>query len=174
VGKSTLAAEISRRLGLRRLELDSVFHQANWTQLTEDEFRARVSAFMEANPTWVIDGNYAPVRDLVWAQATDVIWLHPARWRMMRQIIGRTLRRTLTREELWNGNKEPWANLYSRDPERSVVMWAWTRYAYYQTIFTERQADPQWAHARHHKFQSHSDAALWLQAAAKDKAARRT
>jgi adenylate kinase family enzyme len=162
VGKSTLARAASERLGLPHLELDSVFHQAGWTQLSESAFRQRVSDYLDTHATWVIDGNYAPVRDLIWSQATDVVWLHPPRWRMMRQIIGRSIRRTVTREELWNGNREPWGNLTSLRPERSVIAWAFTRHPLYEVEFSQWQADPQWAHARHHKFVTHMQAQQWL------------
>ena len=42
----------------------------------------------------------------------------------MQQVIGRTIRRRLGREELWNGNVEPplWTILAQRD---HVVRWAW-------------------------------------------------
>jgi adenylate kinase family enzyme len=166
VGKSTLARQIAEALELPCLELGSVFHQSGWTQLSEDELQTRVRAFMDAHSAWVIDGNYAPVRDLVWAGATDVVWLHLPRQRVMRQIVARTIRRSLTREELWNGNKEPWSNLYSLDPERSVIAWAWSRYAHNQHTNTQRQADPRWAHARHHKFVSHQAAQQWLKSQA--------
>jgi adenylate kinase family enzyme len=162
VGKSALARQIAEALDLPHLELDSVFHQSGWTQLSEDEFQDRLRAYLDAHPAWVIDGNYPPVRDLIWAEATDVVWLHLPRWRVMRQIIARTVRRALSREELWNGNKEPWSNLYSLDPERSVIAWAWTRYAQCQRTYTLQQADPRWAHARHHKFLSHQAAQQWL------------
>ncbi len=166
VGKTTLAQRIGAALSLPCLELDSLFHQAGWTELGDDAFRAQVSAFMAEHPAWVIDGSYRPVRDLIWAQATDVVWLHPPRWRTMCQMIGRTLRRTLTREELWHGNREPWSNLYSLDPERSIIVWAWTRHPTYETTFAARQSDPRWAHARHHRFRSHDEARQWLEATA--------
>ena len=80
----------------------------------------------------------------------------------MRQIIGRSIRRTVTREELWNGNREPWGNLTSLRPERSVIAWAFTRHPLYEVEFSQWQADPQWAHARHHKFVTHMQAQQWL------------
>lgn len=143
----------SSKLELPHLELDSIFHQAGWTQLPEDYLRRRVRRYLDTHESWVIDGNYAPVRDLDWAEGTDVVWLHPPRWRMMRQIIGRSISRTVTREEVWSGSCEPWGSLTSLNPERSIIAWA----------FTQRQADPRWAHARHHKFLSHQAAQQWLQ-----------
>ena len=163
VGKSTLARLIGGTLRLPHLELDALFHQAGWTQLTEEVFRSEVSDYLAQHDAWIIDGNYEPVRDLIWAQATHVLWLHPPRRAMMRQIIARSIRRTVTREELWNGNKEPWGNLTSLNPNRSIIAWAFTRYHPYAIEFTQWQADPRWAHAEHHKFTSHEEAERWLE-----------
>jgi len=48
---------------------------------------------------------------------------------VMTRILRRTLRRVARREELWNGNRERWGNLFSADPEVSVVAWAWQTHA---------------------------------------------
>ena len=61
-----------------------------------DVFRARVAAAI-ARPTWVADGNYSKVRDLVWARADTVVWLdYP-----LPVVVARLVRRTLTR--MWRG-----------------------------------------------------------------------
>ena len=114
-GKTTLAAEIARRLGAPHLELDSVFHQPGWEPLPEQQFRTRVAEFV-AGDRWVVDGNYSIVQDLVWRRADTVVWLDPPRSQVMRRIIRRTLRRVISRAELWNGNRESWSNLLRADP----------------------------------------------------------
>ena len=43
-GKSTLSRTLALRLGADFLELDSVFHQADWVPLPTEEFRRRVGA----------------------------------------------------------------------------------------------------------------------------------
>ena len=63
-GKSTLASSLADRLGADFLELDSVFHQADWVPLPTPEFRRRVAAVVTGE-RWVIDGNYSKVRDVV-------------------------------------------------------------------------------------------------------------
>jgi adenylate kinase family enzyme len=98
-GKSRLAREVAGRLGVPCVELDSVFHQADWEPLPEEEFRARVSE-VAARDGWVIDGNYGAVRPLVWARADTVIWLDLPRRTVTRQIVLRTIRRVLTGAEL--------------------------------------------------------------------------
>jgi adenylate kinase family enzyme len=146
-GKTTLARAVARALGIPHLELDSVYHQANWQPLEESLFRARVGEFI-AGDAWVVDGNYSAVRDLIWQRADTVIWIDPPRRTVMRQVVGRTLRRMATRQELWNGNTEPWRDLISLDPSRSLIVWVWTRHHELVERFTAAQRDPANEHLR--------------------------
>jgi adenylate kinase family enzyme len=144
-GKTTIAVALSAALNVPHLEIDAVFHQPGWVQLEAGEFRRRVAEFVAA-PRWVADGNYSTVQDLVWARADTVIWVDPPRYRVMRQVIWRSLRRAALRSELWNGNRERWANLVRADPAESVIAWAWTRHHKYQRRYGHAMADPANAH----------------------------
>ncbi len=134
-GKTTVARTLAGRLGAPHVELDSINHQPGWIPLEVDEFRQLVREVAAAE-TWVIDGNYRAVGDLVWDRADTVVWLDLSRPTVMRQIVGRTLRRVVRREELWNGNRERWQNLVSRDPLESVIVWAWTNHDKYAARYT--------------------------------------
>lgn len=127
-GKSTLARELGRTLGVPVLELDSVYHQAHWTPVDTAIFRARVDEFV-GQPSWVCDGNYGVVRDLVFQRATIIVFLDLPRWRVMLRLLRRTLLRLTLRREMWNGNRESWRNFVSRDPERNILLWAWRTHA---------------------------------------------
>ena len=144
-GKSTVAAALSRRLGVPHIELDSIFHQPEWRALPIEEFRRLVGAQIEM-PGWVADGNYAQVQDLVWARAETAVWLDLPRRTVMRRIVARTVRRLVRREVLWNGNQERWSNLHSTDPEQSVVAWSWTQHGAYRDRYGAAAADPANAH----------------------------
>jgi adenylate kinase family enzyme len=146
-GKSTLAAALAEHLAAPWIELDSIYHQPGWNPLPAPEFRARVEE-LAAGDAWVIDGNYTAVRDLVWARADTVVWIDLARPLVMRRIISRTLRRAARRQELWNGNREPSSNWLTLDPERSIIMWAWTQHDKYRARYGEAMADPAMAHLR--------------------------
>ena len=95
-GKTTVSRHLADRLGVAHVELDSIFHQAGWTELAPDEFRRRVGAVVSADG-WVVDGNYTTVQDLDWARADTVVWLDLPRRLVMRRVVVRTLRRALTR-----------------------------------------------------------------------------
>ncbi|MGE0599272.1 MAG: (d)CMP kinase [Dehalococcoidia bacterium] len=107
-GKSTLSRDLAERFGLPLLELDAMFHAyPNWVDLTHEEFRERVSAFLSEHPDeWVIEGNYSFVRDLILPNAETAIWLRLP-WRTVyRRLAWRTVSRSFSHYELWNGNRE--------------------------------------------------------------------
>jgi adenylate kinase family enzyme len=148
-GKSTAARRIGQRLGLEVIELDSLFHLPGWSQRPEEEFRSLV-AEATAGESWVVDGNYAVVRDVIWPRADVVIWLDYARWRVMARVIRRTLKRLVTRELLWGKVTEPWSNVLSLDPEKSIIAWAWSTYGDRRRYYGVLAADPAFAHIEFH------------------------
>jgi adenylate kinase family enzyme len=160
-GKSTLAAALAAKLGVPHVELDAFKHQANWVELPPDEFAARVRAAIAADG-WVIDGNYTAVRDEVWHRADTVIWLDPPRSVLMRQIIGRTVRRAILRTELWNGNREPLRNFFRLDPQESVIAWAWVKHHHYRELFAAAAVDPRWDHLTFHHLRTREATELLL------------
>jgi adenylate kinase family enzyme len=141
VGKSTFASSLALSLGCPFLELDSVYHQADWAPLETSVFRARVAAVV-AGERWVIDGNYSKVRDIVWARADTVVWLDLPRRVVMRRLVWRTLRRVAGRAELWNGNREHWRNLFTWDRQESVISWGWHTYGSNRARYAAAAADP--------------------------------
>lgn len=160
-GKSTLARRLAASLGVPHLELDSVYHQPGWEPLPEDEFRRLVTA-RTSGDGWVIDGNYSAVRPIVWARADTVVWLDPPRAIVMWQVIWRTMRRAVTRQELWNGNREPLVNFLSWAPEKSVISWAWHSHAKYRTRYRAAAADPANAHLAFIRLAGRRDVARFL------------
>jgi adenylate kinase family enzyme len=138
-----MARELARLLGCPYVELDAMFHQPGWSALGDDEFRARVDA-ATVPPAWVVDGNYSTVRDIVWDRADTVVWLDLPFFPVMSRTIRRTVRRTVLRTPLWNGNFEPFSNLLSIKPEKSIIVWSATRHARYHRTYGAAQADPRW------------------------------
>lgn len=155
-GKTTLARELADRLGVPYVELDAIFHQPGWQELPKDQFRARVGELV-AQPGWVVDGNYSSVRDLVMGRADTVLWLDPPRRRVMRQIVWRTTRRAVLRRELWNGNRERFANLFRLDPQQSVISWAWVKHTHYRQTYHALSTDPAFGHLRFVRLESKAD-----------------
>ena len=145
-GKSTLARSIAHEFGLTHVELDALFHQPNWEPTPTEQFREKVSkAQADAQHTtggWVCDGNYlSHLADLTVGQADVIVCFQLSRARVMQQLLGRTLRRTLTREELWNGNRERFINLFNPNPHVNILRWAWTEHENYAVKFARVHAE---------------------------------
>ena len=142
-GKTFLARRVSELLGIPHVELDALFWGPGWTETPKDIFRERVSLALSGD-AWVADGNYRVLRDVVWPRADTIAWLdYPLRTAMWR-LFWRTVRRSFTREELWNGNRESFRTAFlSRD---SLFVWQlqsyWSRKRKYADLFNR----PEYAH----------------------------
>ena len=139
-GKTHLARRTAQVLGLPHLELDALNHRPGWVEAPVEEFRAEVRSTLQRyereHGGWVVDGNYRRrVGDLI---EPDVhVWLDYPRSLVMRRVVRRTLGRVVLRRPLWNGNRERWRNLVSRDPRKSIVLWSWTQHAAYRRQYAE-------------------------------------
>lgn len=164
-GKTTLARQVAAKLDLVHIELDALFHQPGWTELPDGEFAKLVAERLgSAESGWTCDGNYnshggRQVRDA----ADTIVWVDTSRRRVMSRVIRRTLRRVVTREELWNGNREPWTNLYSLDPERNIIVWSWTRFAGYRQQYRAMTESGEWSHADVVRLSSPAEVDRWLE-----------
>lgn len=121
VGKTTFASALGARLEAPHVELDARFWNPDWKQASEPEFRERVRGAL-APPRWVCDGNYAAVRDLVWGQATALIWLNLPFPTLLSRLLRRSLRRARTGEAICGDNRESLAQTFLSS--ESILLWA--------------------------------------------------
>jgi adenylate kinase family enzyme len=125
-GKTTFARRIAQRLRIPHVELDALHWEHGWQPAPLGVLRDRTVRALSGG-TWVVDGNYSKVRDIVWGRADTVVWLDYSLPVILRRLIWRTLHRCLTHEELWRGNRETLSKaLLSRE---SIVLWALRTYA---------------------------------------------
>jgi adenylate kinase family enzyme len=125
-GKTTLARALATRHGLPYHELDALHHGPDWSEPSAREFKERVAPIV-AGPTWVIDGSYrGKLGDLVIARADLVVWIDLPRRVWLPRLVGRSIGRIARREELWNGNRETFSDVFVR--RDSLVRYAWRTY----------------------------------------------
>jgi adenylate kinase family enzyme len=141
-GKTTFSRCLAWHLDIPHIELDALYWLPNWQLRPPQEFRTLVQQAV-AQERWVIDGNYSAVRTLVWSRATTVVWLNYAFPIVLWRALTRTVRRSLTQEELFAGNRESLRQaFFSRE---SILWWVITtfhqRRQQYQVLFN----DPTWA-----------------------------
>ncbi|MFE9117462.1 adenylate kinase [Streptomyces sp. NPDC007172] len=137
-GKSTLARALGERLDVPYHELDALhFAGPGWAE--DPHFATRV-AEIAATSAWVLDSYGTPeVRPLLWERADTVLWLDYPRRVVMLRVLRRSLRRTVRRERIFNGNRETLTEWFRPDhPAR----WAWSQYAPRRATLTALTTDP--------------------------------
>ncbi|MGY6019782.1 adenylate kinase [Streptomyces spinosirectus] len=159
-GKSTLARAVGARLGVPYHEMDALYFSGpDWA--VDDKLGEVVSRIV-AEPRWIIDSiGYPEVRDLLWEQADTVLWLDYGRRVVMPRVLRRSLRRTLTRERVFGGNRETWAGWLSRE---HPVWWSWSQHAGRRDEITRRTSDPRFAPLDTVRFAHPDEVAAWVAA----------
>ena len=160
-GKSVLAEELADKLGLDFIELDALNWGPDWTPAGTELLRARVEQATRS-PGWVVAGNYSATRPVTWPRAQAVIWLNFSFPIVLWRLTVRTLRRAVTREELWNGNREKfWWHLKIWSDE-SLFRWLfksyWRRKNEYPLLF----GLPEHAHLHILQFKSPAETQAWF------------
>lgn len=158
-GKTTLAQCIAQALDIPHVELDAIHWLPNWTPAPLTVFRERTAQALSGD-RWVVDGNYGKVRDIVWSRADTVVWLNYALPVIMGRLVWRTLRRVVTQEALWSGNRESLqTTLFSRD---SILLWALQTYRRRRREYPVLFAMPEYAHLTVVRLCSPRATAGWL------------
>ena len=124
-GKTTFASQLADQLAITHTELDVLHWFPDWQMRPIEEFRSLVAEVVEQD-RWVIDGNYGKVRDVVWPRATHLVWLNYPFRTVFSRALSRTLRRVVTGEELFAGNRESLSRaLFNTE---SIVWWVLRTY----------------------------------------------
>ena len=134
-----MARRVAAILQAPHIELDAIHWLPGWQERDDDEFRELTQAAVVAD-RWVVDGNYAMVRDIVWPRATTVVWLNYSfpvvLWRAFR----RTLIRSVGRQTIFSETKETIRrSFFSRE---SILLWVFMTYRLrrnqFRAIFDDR------------------------------------
>jgi len=160
-GKSTFAHRLARSLDVAFVELDALFWESDWTPTPPDIFRARAEEATRAT-AWVVAGNYHHVRDIVWPRAEAIVWLDYALPLVFWRLTVRTVRRAVTREVLWSGNRENLGEHLVLWSERSLYHWLLKTYWRYKREYPRLFARPAHAHIEIVRFRAPREAERWL------------
>jgi adenylate kinase family enzyme len=162
-GKSTLAAQLAKKFDLQNIELDALSWEANWTQISKPEMRAKADPALPPDGHWVADGNYLkPLQEIVWQRADTLIWLdyplHIAMWRVFK----RTVARIWTGRELWNGNRETLWHHLTWNPDENLFVWCWRMHWNHRRDFPVHLAKPEHQHLKVLRFKYPGETENWL------------
>ena len=125
-GKTTLARQLSKTLGLTLVDLDELYWNPDWVASDIDTFRQRVDKALPDN-RWVVTGNYSAIRDFVWSRSDTLIWIDYSFIRTFTQLAKRTMKSLITGEIKCNGNREQWCMQFLS--RRSIFLWLFKTYS---------------------------------------------
>jgi len=136
-GKTTLARRLAPLLCLPLVELDTLFWLPGWKARPVEQLRA-LALEAARGERWIIDGNHTPVRDILFARATDVIWLDYSFPTVLRRVVRRTCRRIASGAVTRTGNRQTYRRTFlSRD---SIILWSLLTYGprrqFYRRFFS--------------------------------------
>ena len=132
-GKTTLAGQLSKVLHIPHIELDTLFWKKDWQTEEREKFRQKVALEVKKE-TWVIDGNFSIVRDLVWARADTIIWLDYPFHVIFLQALVRSIKRIVTREKLFANNVETFRQTFIS--KNSILYWICVSHWDYKKTYT--------------------------------------
>ena len=158
-GKTELSKRLSDLLHMPHVELDAYRHGPDWTESPDDEFRAQLADALQGD-SWIADGNYSVARDVVWPRGRTLVWLDYPITLVMWRLLRRTLRRSLQRQELWNGNRETLLrHFFSR---QSLFLWALQSHWLRRKTIPSALAQPEHSHLELVHLRSPEETDRWL------------
>lgn len=119
-GKTTLASKIAQQHGLHHIHLDSLHWLPHWQERSDEDFAAMTEKAVSEVDSWVCDGNYSVVREIVWRDATHIIWLNYPFFLVFWRGVKRTCRRVFLHEEFVHGNYEGFRHSFL---SRHSILW---------------------------------------------------
>ena len=142
-GKSILAQALAALSDSSYIELDALYWGPDWQAVPTEQFRQLVAQAAQGE-RWVADGNYSDVRDILWPQASHVLWLNYSRFTVFSRLLWRTLGHGITRKQLSHGNRESLRMaFFSKD---SVLLWALSTYEKNQSKFAALRDQGEFPH----------------------------
>ena len=146
-GKTTLARRLAAAIGIPWHSLDDLYYGPGLEMAPT--FPGEIERITMENG-WIFDsggplpGNpaMAAIRDLMWARADTLVWLDYSRPVVLRRATARSLRRIITREQLWHGHRDtPRQWLRDDHPIRK----AWASHRSRREQLAERTRSSSWA-----------------------------
>jgi adenylate kinase family enzyme len=98
MGKTTLVKQIADDFSLPVIDIDSLRREAGKSASVEETFSRLVSESIKGD-TWIIDGSYTSVQDIVWTRAEAIIWMDFSFWVFLSRLAKRSLYRIFVRKK---------------------------------------------------------------------------
>ncbi|KPZ57294.1 Shikimate kinase [Pseudoalteromonas sp. P1-13-1a] len=143
-GKSHFSRRLAEKLDVPYIEMDAIFWLPNWEHLETKDFLLELQSLMEQKK-WVLDGNQSKTNTLKWRYVDTIVWLDYSFFHTFKQILFRSLKRSWSKQEIWEGtgNRESFRRNFLSS--KSVILWMlqnyWKTKQKYTKLFVSELAD---------------------------------
>ncbi len=162
-GKTTLGEVLAKRLGLDAIDLDALHWLPDWHERPTEESAALLIQRLEASQgRWVVMGNYTKLQHILWPKAQALVHLDYAFPQVLSQLLRRTIKRVIMREELFyegSGIRETLTKTLSRD---SILVWLLKSWHSRKLKLAQALAQPEHAHLSVIHLRSPDELRAWL------------
>ncbi len=142
-GKTTLAKKLSHHLLCPHIEIDAIAWKPGWIKTPDAEIRQKVRDATNCE-RWVSCGNYSLTRDIIWKEATHIIWLNLPLMTILWRLIKRSITNIVTKKEIAGGNRETlWLQLFTKN---SIFVWALKSHARRKRTYPHLFTSPEYRH----------------------------
>lgn len=118
-GKTTLAAQMSGRLGIPWHSVDDLTWLPDWQEVPLEEQKRKIAEIC-AGDAWILDTAYAKWIDIPLARVQLIVGLDYPRAVSFSRLLKRTLQRAADGKPVCNGNRETWRLMFSKN---SILAW---------------------------------------------------
>ncbi|KAI8891672.1 hypothetical protein BC833DRAFT_626595 [Globomyces pollinis-pini] len=137
-GKTTLAANIGDRGGIRHFELDSLVWLEDWKMRDNEETLQILSQKIADNSSWVMCGGYSFTDKLLLKECNILIYLNYPFYLTFWRLLRRTLSRCWNKTPLW-GKQGTSETFYQTFCTKDSMLWIFcTLYWFAETKFQKK------------------------------------
>ncbi|MBI1333450.1 MAG: adenylate kinase [Armatimonadetes bacterium] len=135
-----MARHLSEETSIPWTEVDTLTWDPGWVEVPVETQRDRIQAIC-AQDEWILDSAYGKWLEIPLERVELIIGLDYPRWRSLRQLLWRTVSRSITKEKVCNGNVESLRGMFSRD---SIIGWHFKSFARKRERVYQWAKDPRW------------------------------
>jgi adenylate kinase family enzyme len=159
-GKTVFSKQLAFALEAPHIELDELHWLPNWQERDKADFYQLVDQTTLLG-SWVVDGNYAVARSIVWSRASTIIWLNHSFSVVLYRSIRRSIFRVINRKALFSGNIETFRRaFFSR---KSIILWVLMTYHDKRRRYAEMLEAPKGNRVRVIQFKKQSQVDQYLE-----------
>ena len=134
-GKSTFSKELSSKLKLPYIEMDSLYWKDDWRFASDEELMENVRIATNG-VRWLLDGNYNRTQPIKWKNVQTIIWLDYPFYLVFFRVLKRSITRLFDKRTLWGtNNRESFQQTFLS--HESIILWMWTSYPHMKKRYTK-------------------------------------